>query len=798
MKLTLPWLKEHLDTSADDASLINALTALGLEVEDVVDRTAELADFSVAFVKEARQHPNADRLRVCDVETKDGLKQIVCGAPNAKTGMFGIYAPVGSTIPHNGMVLKKSEIRGTESQGMLCSARELGIGEDHDGIIELDHAFEIGTKAAQALGVEGPVIDIGLTPDRADCFGIHGIARDLAAAGLGELKTNEIEPVPAHGRPGPQITAAYPAGDEVACPIFAGRIIRGVKNGPSPAWMQERLKAIGLRPISALVDITNYFMFDMNRPLHVFDAGKLKGDLVLRFARPGEKLLALDDKTYDLDDGMSVIADENGPQALGGIMGGEESGCTDTTTDVLLEVAVFDPVRTAMTGRKLGIESDARTRFERGLDAAYVPVGVERATQMIIDLCGGEAGPVIIHGEVPPHKPAIKFRTNQLQRLAGIDLPTEECRRILTSLGFTLGEGHDVFDVTPPTWRHDVYTEACIVEELARVHGFDHIPPVPVTRTEAVGSGVLTADQRRRNTLRRIMASRGLSEAVTWSFIEEDLARRFGADQPVPLRNPIASELSVMRPSLLPNLLGAAGRNAARKRSDGGLFELGTRFTGSQPGDQVWALAGLRWGQSGPRHWSGERRETDVFDAKADAKAALAAAGVPTGSLQARAEAPDWYHPGRSGVLALGPNVLARFGELHPRLTAQFDLTGRVAAFELDLDRLPKPRTKVGRGRPPIEQWPYPPVDRDFAFVVDQDIAAAALTRAIWGAEKKLVRNVSVFDVYAGKHMDPGKKSIAVAVRLQSKERTLTDKEVEPVAARIIAAAEKQCGASLR
>ncbi|MEZ5848463.1 MAG: phenylalanine--tRNA ligase subunit beta [Geminicoccaceae bacterium] len=798
MKLTLPWLKEHFETGASLDEIVTALTNLGLEVEDVVDRTGPLANFSVAHVTEAIQHPNADRLRLCTVETKDGTKQIVCGAPNARTGLYGIYAPTGSVIPATGDVLRPSTIRGIESQGMLCSARELGIGEEHDGIIELDHPFDVGTPCTEALGIEGPVIDIGLTPDRADCFGVRGIARDLAAAGLGRLQSLEIEPVPSHGAAGPGIRFDFPEGDGKACPLFAGRLVRGVRNGPSPAWMQERLKAIGLRPISALVDITNYVMIALNRPLHVFDADRLDGDLVLRFARKGETLQALDEKTYELDETMTVIADSRGPQALGGIMGGEESGCSAQTRNVLIEVALFDPVRTAMTGRKLGIDSDARTRFERGLDPAFVRPAVALATRLVIDLCGGEAAEAVIIGEEPPPMPAITFHADQMERLAGMALETGEIETSLQALGFALEGGPDVWTVQPPSWRHDVHTQACIVEELARLQGYDHIPPVAVRRTEAVGTGVLTADQRRRGAIRRVVAGQGLSEVVSWSFVSQDQARMFGSDSPTRLQNPIASELSVMRPSLLPQLLAAASRNAARKRGDGALFEVGPRFTGGQPGDQCWSVAGIRYGDAVGREWAERRRPVDLFDAKADAIAALAAAGVRTEALQCRPQAPAWYHPGRSGVLALGPNVLATFGELHPRILATFDLGMTVVGFELDIDTLPKPRTRAGKARPALERWPYPAIERDFAFLVDRSVNADQLLRAIRAADKQLIRGARLFDVYEGDRIDEGKRSLAISVRLQAKDRTLTDQEVEPVAQKIVQSVEKQCGGSLR
>ena len=798
MKFTLPWLKEHLDTDASLDAICERLTMLGLEVEGVTDPGADLAAFSVAYVREARQHPNADRLRLCTVETKHGVFEVVCGAPNARTGMKAVFAPEGSVIPVSGEVLKKATIRGVASVGMLCSMRELKLGEEHDGIIELPAEAEVGMPAAQALGLEGPVIEVKLTPDRGDCFGVAGIARDLAAAGVGRLRPRDFTPAPGEGAPGPAIRLDFPAGEERACPLFVGRIIRGVRNGQSPAWLRNRLKAIGLRPISALVDITNYLTFDLCRPLHVFDAAKLEGDLVLRFAKLGEELHALDGRTYRLDDGVTVIADASGPVSLGGIMGGESTGVTEATTDVVLEVALFDPLRTAATGRRLGIESDARTRFERGLDPELVLPATEFATRLIRELCGGHPGPMVVAGVVPGPLPAVRFRRRRLERLVGIDLDSQEIERLLTGLGFGLHGGPEEWQVQPPSWRHDVTTEACVVEELARVHGFDRIPPVPVTRGVAVGSGVLTPVQRRRAALRRAVADLGYAEAVTWSFIPPEHAQAFGAGAPILKRNPLNAELSAMRPSLLPNLVAAAARNLARKQEDGALFELGPRFTGDRPGEQMVALAGLRYGEAAPRHWATKPRPVDAIDARGDALAALSVLGVKPESVQVMAEAPGWYHPGRSGSLRQGRAVLATFGELHPRVRELLDLAVPVAAFELDLDAVPLPKARAGKARPMLEAMPYPPVDRDFAFVVADAVRAGELIDAVRGVDRRLIREIRLFDVYAGTGIPAGHKSLAIAVRLQAADRTLTETEIDSVAERIVAAASKATGAVLR
>jgi phenylalanyl-tRNA synthetase beta chain len=798
MKLTLPWLKDHLDTDASAEQVAGALTALGLEVERIDDRAAPLEGFVVGYVSAARPHPQAERLRLCTVETGNATLEVVCGAPNARAGMKGVFAREGLVIPESGEMLKSASIRGVVSQGMLCSARELRLGEEHDGIIELAEDAAVGAPAAKALGIEGPVIDIAVTPDRADCLSVRGIARDLAAGGIGKLKPLAVEPVPPVGAPGPSIRLDFTPETASACPLFVGRLIRGVKNGPSPAWMQERLKAIGLRPISALVDITNYVTFDLGRPLHVFDAGKLRGDIVLRLARPGETLAALDGKTYALAPSMTVIADASGPVSLGGIMGGEPTGASAETTDVLLEVALFDPIRTGATGRAFGIESDARTRFERGLDPGFVHAGTEIATRLILSLCGGEAASAVVAGQLPPPPAPIRFRKATLPKLAGVDLDATAIERILHDLGFAVEGGPDGWTVTPPTWRHDVTTEACIVEELARVHGFDLIEPVPVIRDGAVGSGVLTGEQRRRGHVRRALAAQGLAEAVTWSFMPQEHARHFGAARPVLLANPISSELDALRPSILPNLILAAARNVARGEGNGGLFEIGPRFTGAEPGQQAISAAAIRFGRAVGRNWAERERAVDAWDAKADAVAALVAAGCRAEQLQVTTDAPSWFHPGRSGRLGLGPLKLASFGELHPAVLKELDIGVPVVGFELDLDALPKPRAKAGKTRPALDSWPYPPIDRDFAFIVDEAVTADALLKVVRQAEKKLIREAQLFDVYRGQGVESGKKSLAVTVRLQSRERTLTEAEVEPVVLRIVEAAAKAVGANLR
>jgi phenylalanyl-tRNA synthetase beta chain len=799
MKLTLPWLKEHLATDASLDEIVARLTMLGLEVEDIETRGADLAPFTVAEVTAVRRHPNAERLSLCEVDTGSRRVEVVCGAPNVYAGMKAVFAAVGTVIPESGTALQQARIRGVDSCGMLCSARELLLGEDHAGIIELAPDAPVGRPLDEVIRIEGPVIDVAVTPNRGDCFGVIGIARELAAAGLGTMKSRDFSPVPARFDASLQITLDFPEEHAAACPLFVGRLFRGVRNGPSPAWLQERLTAIGLRPISTLVDITNLVTVDLGRPLHVFDARKLRGDLCLRFARPGERLEALDGKTYTLDPGMTVIADDSGAISLGGIMGGESTGCTAETVDVVLEVALFDPIRTAATGRRLGIESDARTRFERGVDPAMVLPGTEYATRLILELCGGAASAPIVAGAVPAPPGAFRFRINQLKRLAGIALEVPVITGQLERLGFEVVEdGQEALRVTPPSWRHDVRMEADVVEELVRHHGYDRVPPMPVQRTEAVGGPSLTAAQQLRSTARRTLAQRGLVEAVTWSFTEPRLAARFG-DDGLRLRNPIHVDLSVLRPSLLPNLLSAVGRNQSRGQSDVALFELGARFFGGQPGEQEMTASGLRVGHNHGRHWASAQRPVDVFDARADALAVLAACKVKLDGVAVSAEGPSHYHPGRRGLLTLGPTtVLAEFGELHPAILRAMDVEGRAVAFEVFLDRLPKPKARTSRARPPLKSSPFQPVDRDFAFVVAEDVPAEALLNAVRGAEKSLIREVTLFDVYAGAGLGEGQKSLAVAVRLQAADHTLTEAEIEAVAKKITTAANKATGAVLR
>jgi phenylalanyl-tRNA synthetase beta chain len=797
MKFTLSWLKEHLDTTASLDEISAKLTSTGLEVEGLINPAAGLEGFIVAHIAEAKQHPNADRLRLCTVETGAETLQVVCGAPNARTGLKVVLARPGVTIPATGDVLKKGAIRGVESQGMLCSASELKLSDESDGIIELPGDAPVGTPVSQVLSLD-PVIEINLTPNRVDALGVRGIARDLAAAGLGTLKPMKDSAVTGTFESPRKVAMGLPAGDEAKCPQFIGRTIRGVKNPESPKWLKDRLAAIGLRPVSALVDITQYLTIDLGRPLHAFDDAKLQGDVGPRLAKTGETLAALNGKTYTLDAEMVVIADAAHAQGIAGIMGGEPTSVSEGTTTVFLESALFSPLNIAATGRKLQINSDARYCFERGVDPASAEIGAEIATRMIIDICGGEASHLVKGGAVPAYKRTIAFNPARVKSLGGVELPDAEIKGILERLGFSVAGSGDAWTVTPPSWRADVEGWQDLVEEVLRIHGYDNIPPTPMPRAP-MPKVMLSAQQKQVAFTRRSLAARGLNETTTWAFLPRAQAELFLGDLPlVTLANPISSDLDAMRPSLIPNLAAAAGRNAARGMSDCAFFEVGPRFEGSTPGKQTLVAACLRAGSPSARHWAGTRRSVDALDAKADALAALEAAGASVASLQTAVGAPGWYHPGRSGVLKLGNQILAAFGELHPVILNALDVKGPMVACEVFLDRLPQPKKKAGAARPLLKASNFQPVERDFAFVVDTSVGAEALLRAVRGADKELITDVGLFDVYEGQHVGEGKKSLAVAVTLQSKDATLTDEQIEGVAKKVVAAVEKACGGRLR
>ncbi len=797
MKLTLGWLEMHLETAASLDDIVAKLVMLGLEVDSIEDRAKDLRPFIVGRVASAERHPDADRLKVCMVDTGKERVQVVCGAPNAHAGMLGVFAPPGAVIPRTGMVLKESVIRGVASKGMLCSPYEMGFSEDHEAIIELPATAIVGEPFAKTIGLDDPVLDVKVTPNRADCLGVRGIARDLAAAGLGGLKPLEARAVP--GRfPAPK--AVHLAGpDERACPLFVSRTVRGLKNGESPDWLKQRLSAIGLRPISALVDLSNFLTYDINRPLHVFDYDKLDGDLAVRGARPGEMMLALNGKAYELDAEMTVIADAQGPQSLGGVIGGAASGCTEATASVLIEAALFDPVRTAATGRRLGIQSDARYRFERGLDPAMVIPGIEIATRLILDLCGGEPSEIAIAGAIPDWHRTYLLRPSRTGSLGGLDVPAAEARRILEALGCTVAPRDGAFEVEPPSWRGDIEGEADLVEEVLRVHGYDRIAAVPLVRETPLPKPALSLGQKRAAMVRRSLAVRGLIEAVTFSFLAKAQAELFGGGAAaLTLANPISADLDVMRPSILPNLVAAARSNADRGVPDGALFEVGPQYRDDTPDGQALVAAGVRMGRTGPRHWRDGGRAVDALVAKADALAALAAAGAPVDNLQVATDAPSWYHPGRSASLRLGPAVLAHFGELHPRVAQALGAKATVAAFEVYLDQVPVPRAKAGKARPLLKLSPFQPVARDFAFVVDRELPAETLLKAARAVDKTLVAEVRLFDVYEGEGLPEGKKSLAIAVTLQPVDATLTEAALEGFAKRLVDQVEKATGGVLR
>ncbi|HWY61918.1 MAG TPA: phenylalanine--tRNA ligase subunit beta [Rhizomicrobium sp.] len=804
MKFTLSWLKEHLETGADAKTIADKLTSIGLEVESVSDAGAALKDFIVGEVVACEKHPNADKLRLCSVNSGEGAPlQIVCGAPNARAGLKVVLARPGTVIPASGEALRIGTIRGVESRGMMCSARELLLGEDHDGIIELAPDAKVGGAAAEALAASGllstdPVFDVSITPNRGDAASVWGIARDLAAAGLGQLKTEKVQPVAGKFPSPKKITLDFAPEDKTACPIFAGRLIRGVRNGPAPKWVEERFKAVGMKSISALVDATNLVAQDRGRPLHVFDADRLSGNLHARMAKDHEQLLALDGNTYVLDSKTIVIADDSFARGIAGIMGGADTGCSPETKNVFLESAWFDPARIARAGRKLGIVSDARYRFERGVDPEFVLPGLELVTRLILEWCGGEASDVVIAGALPPpHKP-IEFDPGLVETLGGIRVPRQEIIAVLENLGFVVAE-HATLHVTPPSWRRDIDGPADLVEEVVRIHGLADVPSVALKRDTAVAKPVLTSGQRRARAVRRTLAARGFNECVSFSFIARDNAKMFGGgDDARQLSNPIASDLDAMRPSLLPSLLAAASRNAARGFSDLNLFEIGAAFQSGMPGSQTTNAAGLIMGV-GIRDWSKSGHPADAFDAKGAMLSGLEAAMGSPLTAPVTGGAPGWFHPGRSGVIALGPKQIAHFGELHPRILVAFDIKVPASAFEIILDALPEskssgPKTKT---KAQFSPSPFQAIERDFAFVVDRNVAAGDIFRAVKNAERVLIDSVTLFDVYEGKGVPDGKKSVAIAVRLQPKDKTLTDAEIEAVAQKIIAAALK-LGAALR
>ncbi|MBY0568345.1 MAG: phenylalanine--tRNA ligase subunit beta [Hyphomonadaceae bacterium] len=796
MKFTLSWLKEHLATDASIDAIVETMTMTGLEVESVENAGEKLKAFTVARIISAAKHPNADKLQVCQVETALGNLEIVCGAPNARAGLVTAFAPIGTYIPGSGITLEPKPVRGVVSNGMLCSGAELELDTDADGILELDADLKVGTPLAEALGLNDPVVDIEVTPNRPDWLGVAGIARDLAAAGVGKQTTKPILPIP--GRfPSPTKVATD---DAQACPMFAGRLIRGVKNGPSPAWLQQRLRAVGLRPRNALVDITNFLSLDRARPLHVYDAAKLKGTVRARLGREGESFKALDGNVYNVMPDMCVIADDEKVLGLGGVMGGEESGCSETTVDVLVESAYFDPTRTHATGRATGIISDAQYRFARGVDSGFVVPGLELATRMILDLCGGEPSDIIVAGEEPAPPPAITFDPDRVRQLAGIDVKATRVRAVLKDLGFeTSAEGQSSkrIIVQPPTWRRDVEGSADLVEEVARIEGFDKLPSLAPPRAAGFRPPPASVGESRTRLARRAVASLGYYEAITWSFCSRAQAQAFGGgSEEMLVSNPIASDLDCMRPTALPQLLAAAQANANRGFDDARLFEAGPAYANTNEGGQQRTVTAI-WHASPPRHWRAAP-QPDIFDVKRDLMIVLEALGAPVASLQTASDAPAHWRPGRTGALKLGPKVIAYYGEIHPRALKAIGVEAPALAFEIFLDALPAPRAKGSRAKPPLEKLELQPLTRDFAFVVDDGVSAQDVVRAAFGADKQLISDVALFDVYRGERMNPGKKSLAIEVTLQPRDKTLTDADIEAASAKIVTAVVKATGGTLR
>ncbi|MCW5720925.1 MAG: phenylalanine--tRNA ligase subunit beta [Devosia sp.] len=806
MKFTLDWLKEHLDTTASAEEIGKALTMIGLELESMQSQGAALEKFVVAHVVEAKPHPNSDHLNLCKVDAGTGeLIDVVCGAPNARTGLKSVFAFPGTYIPGKDFELKAGVvIRGTPSNGMLCSAAELELSNDHDGIIELAEDAPVGAKYVDYAGLDGVVFDISITPNRGDATGVYGIARDLAAFGLGTLRQTDFSPVPSKGKsPIAPLPQQFSADEPKTIRKFAGRYIANVTNGPSPDWLQQRLRAVGLRPINTVVDITNLVSLGWGRPLHAYDADKIDGEIVLRNAR-NETFDALDNKVYTLDQTMTVIADDSGPLCLGGIMGGIRSGVTEETKNVFMECASWDPELVARAGRKTGIVSDARYRLERSVDPALTEPGMELATRLVLQLCGGEPMEPAISGDDVFANTVVEFPLSEVKRLTGLEVSDERIEAILASLGFVVAGSGPVRSVKVPSWRPDVTQKADLVEEVMRMVGVDNVPVEPLTRLNHVAPRMLTTIQNRRRIARRALAARGLDEAVTWSFISHEDATRFGGGSPDrQLANAIASDMTDMRPSLLPGLIAGARRNANRGFADVALFEVGQIFLSDAPEGQHTYASGIRTGTAkltgAGRHWSGKAETVGVFDAKADLAAVLDALGVDIEKVQVLPEAAAWSHPGRGGRIALGPKVsLGWFGELHPALAAELDIDFPLVAFEIDLDALPEARKKATRTKPALALSQFQPVSRDFAFVMDRGVTAAAILKAARGADKGLISDVGIFDVFEGSHVGEGKKSVAIEVTLQPRDKTLTDEDIEKVSAAIVAAVTKTTGGELR
>ncbi len=813
MKFTLNWLKTYLESDASLKEITDKLTAIGLELEGVEDATLKLAPFTIAHVVEAVQHPNADRLRICKVDTGNGIFQVVCGAPNAKTGMYGVFAPVGSYVPGIDLTLKAGVLRGEESNGMLVSEREMQLSDEHDGIIELsDGAGKIGQSFAKYAGLDDPIIEIAITPNRGDCLGVYGIARDLAAAGLGKLKQLNYDNV----KGGFDSPINWNIADDVKdnCPFVVGRYIKNVKNCASPKWMQDRLRAIGLRPISALVDITNYITHDLGRPLHVFDGDKISGDLTIHYGKDNDKLTALDGNQYDISGNMLVISDDQSVQSIAGIMGGEDSGVNENTCNVFVESALWHPINIAETGRLLGIESDARYRFERGIDPTSALWGEMIASKLILEICGGDASNITTAGQEPKWQRQASLRVNRIKSHGGVDIKTQFADDILQKLGFKTNivndaKAGDIINVDIPSWRNDIEGEHCLMEEILRIYGFENIPTISLIRDSALPKVAISTGQRRVAFAKKILAQNGMYEMVSWSFTSEKQANLFGGGaKDLHISNPISSDLSVMRPGIIGNLIAAAVRNAGRGYNDIALFEVGPAYRAPNHDGQDTVAAGIHIGKNAPRHWTNSARHVDLFDAKANILAVIAAC-APTLNLQISDDAPTWYHTGRSGSFKLGKNTIAYFGELHPKILKEMGMKDRAIGFEIFMDNIPQPKSgaksKSGKTRKALQMSNFQAVNRDFSFVVNDNINADKIIRAAEMADKKLITNVDIFDIYKGdKLIDQAgdemitKKSIAINITIQAQDKTLNDKEIEAITAKVIANVAKLTGGILR
>jgi phenylalanyl-tRNA synthetase beta chain len=791
MKFTLSWLKDYLKTDASLNEIEEKLTAIGLEVEEVINPAAALKDFILAEVVAEEKHPDADKLKVLTVDTGSEKTQIVCGAPNARAGIKVILAQPGVVIPAFGEVLKVGKIRGVESFGMCCSEKELGLGDNHDGIIELQSDLPNGTTADKVLNVE-PVIEIAITANKADCLSVRGIARDLAASGIGEYIDRDVK-IPEHTFDCPvKVTI-----EDENCPIFTVRYLKNVKNCQSPQWMKDRLTAIGLRPINALVDITNYINFDMGHPLHVFDADKLKGDITIRSAKDGEKLLALDENEYELHEGVVTVCDENGVQSIAGIMGGVPTGCDENTVNVVLESAMFKPVAISQAGRKLKAESDSRYRFERWVDPATTALASDYAVELIQEICGGEVSEIEADGDGISCQQIVNFNVNKVEKLIGIKVEKSEMIKTLTDLGFKVTDNGETFEILTPSWRADIEGENDIVEEIVRIHGFDNIP-TRFERVEHKSGNPFSVAQKKQYNAKRELALRGMYETVTWSFTNSKYATMFNATgDDIILSNPISSDLDQVRPSVLPNLLMGAMKNIARGTVNQSIFEVGPQFYGRNPNEQTEMVSGIRVGSTGDKHWAEAPRLFDFYDVKADALAVIAAVDGPL-TPQITTDAPAWYHPGRSATFRLGKNVIAHFGELHPQVLKKMGIKQNVVAFEVFLDNIPTPKKAKSTTKKLLKTSDLQPVLKDMAFIADKSVLASDVINSAKSADKNLISDVRMFDVYEGENMAEGKKSLAVQIVFQPQDKTFTDKDLELLMNKVSLAVSKKTGAELR